>query len=217
MLKKTLFLLAIILIAQSFVYSNLEFDYIDFDEPQQILYQTPVDALEIDLHRGFIPNDENQGLNKIKRQTRDFSDLPTNFTWQNFNGTNYLTLVQNQKLPQYCSSSWAFAAASSLSDRIKIKRKAAWPDIVIGVQQLLSCQTKSLGCEGGDDLDAYSYIYENEIPDQTCSIYQGSSWLQGVTCTDFNKCGTCWGALKQIYIYQILQYNQIIQRLLSSR
>ncbi|KRX07449.1 hypothetical protein PPERSA_03282 [Pseudocohnilembus persalinus] len=204
MLKQIILALSIVLIAQAFVYTNLDFDRQDQEQKQ---FQTPVEALDIDLHRGFIPNNKNQGLNKTKRLARDISALPKDFTWQNMDGVNYLTLVQNQKLPQYCSSSWAFAAASSLSDRIKIKRKAAWPDIVIGVQQLLSCQTQSYGCEGGDDLDAYSYIYENEIPDQTCSIYQGSSWLQGLTCTDFVKCGTCWGRERGQQFFQQKQFT----------
>ena len=37
-------------------------------------------------------------------------------------------------LYQYCGSCWAQAATSSLSDRIKIARSAAWPDINIAPQ-----------------------------------------------------------------------------------
>ena len=53
--------------------------------------------------------------------------------------TLYLILFQakNQHIPQYCGSCWAQAAASSLSDRIKIARKAAWPDINISPQVCL--------------------------------------------------------------------------------
>ncbi len=39
-----------------------------------------------------------------------------------------------QHIPQYCGSCWAQAASSSLSDRIKIARKAAWPDVLIAPQ-----------------------------------------------------------------------------------
>ena len=34
-----------------------------------------------------------------------------------------------------CSGScWAFATATATADRIKIKRKAAWPDVVLATQ-----------------------------------------------------------------------------------
>ena len=69
-------------------------------------------------------------------------DVPDQVLWNNMEGVNYLTNVKNQHLPQYCGSCWAFAATSALSDRIKIKRKAAWPDINIAPQMLISCLQK---------------------------------------------------------------------------
>merc|ERR1711923_35476 len=62
-----------------------------------------------------------------------------NFHWGDVDGVNYLTQTKNQHIPQYCGSCWAQAATSSLSDRIKIARKAAWPDINIAPQVLISC------------------------------------------------------------------------------
>ena len=49
-----------------------------------------------------------------------------------------LPQTKNQHIPQYCGSCWAQAATSSLSDRIKIARKAAWPDVNIAPQVRLS-------------------------------------------------------------------------------
>ena len=81
--------------------------------------------------------------------------LPNSFWWGRANGTNYLTMQRNQHIPVYCGSCWAFAATSALSDRIKIQRKAAWPDINLSPQVLISCDTVAEGCYGGDPKQAY--------------------------------------------------------------
>ena len=79
----------------------------------------------------------------------DPSDLPSNFTWGNVNGVNYLTRVLNQHIPHYCGSCWAHGAISSLSDRIKIAQKASGPDIDLSIQYVLNCAGGTAGsCHG---------------------------------------------------------------------
>ena len=63
---------------------------------------------------------------------------PPEWFWGDVGGKNFLTQTKNQHIPQYCGSCWAQAATSSLSDRIKIARKAAWPDVNIAPQVRLS-------------------------------------------------------------------------------
>ncbi len=57
----------------------------------------------------------------------------------------------------YCGSCWALCTTSALSDRIKIKRDAKWPDIIISPQVLLTCDKipGDLGCAGGDMFNAF--------------------------------------------------------------
>ena len=57
---------------------------------------------------------------------------------------------------QYCGSCWAFAALSSLNDRIKIMRRAQAPDIHLSVQHLLNCGSAGT-CNGGNSIDVYSW------------------------------------------------------------
>jgi cathepsin X len=83
------------------------------------------------------------------------NDLPSYFWWGNVSGTNYLTIQRNQHIPIYCGSCWAHATTSALSDRIKIMRKAQWPDVNLSPQILISCDYADSGCDGGDPKNAY--------------------------------------------------------------
>ena len=72
----------------------------------------------------------NRGAAKIHTPLT-VSDIPAQKLWNNVDGRNMITNIRNQHVPQYCGSCWAHAATSALSDRIKIARDAAWPDINI--------------------------------------------------------------------------------------
>jgi cathepsin X len=119
------------------------------------------------------------------------NDLPEQWLWNDANGTNFLTNVRNQHVPQYCGSCWAHAATSSFSDRIKIARNAAWPDINIAPQVLISCEHNSLGCHGGNALTAYEFMSKHEMTDETCSIYTGRGLDNGQQCSPMTKCRNC--------------------------
>lgn len=128
-------------------------------------------------------------------------DAPTNWTWGNVDGTNYLTRMLNQHIPQYCGSCWAHAAMSVLADRIKIRRNAKSPDINLSIQFILNCGSEIAGtCHGGTATGAFDFIEQTGyIPFDTCQIYQACSsdshegfcgsvdW----TCKPENICRTC--------------------------
>ena len=117
--------------------------------------------------------------------------MPPAHIWSDVAGVNYLTEVKNQHIPQYCGSCWAQAATSSLSDRIKIARKAAWPDINIAPQVLISCEMEDYGCEGGEAYNALEWMHYNQVTDETCAIYQARGHTNGVECSQQLTCNNC--------------------------
>lgn len=127
----------------------------------------------------------------IKEPLVAVDNIPQEWLWNNVNDTNYLTNVWNQHIPQYCGSCWAHAATSVISDRIKIARNAAWPDINISPQPLISCSNLNFGCHGGSPSLAYRYVAENTITDRTCATYQAIGHDDGQKCSWMEHCRNC--------------------------
>lgn len=116
------------------------------------------------------------------------TDLPEEFDWRNVDGVNYCTKDLNQHIPVYCGSCWAHGAMSALGDRIKIERKAAWPDVNLSVQVILNCGTHIAGsCHGGSGSGAYEFTHKHGVPDDTCQLYRAVD----DECTDLNVCDNC--------------------------
>jgi cathepsin X len=118
----------------------------------------------------------------VREPLAPVKDLPETFIWNNVDGVNYLTNLRNQHVPSYCGSCWAHAATSAMSDRIKIARKAAWPDINVAPQVLISCSGDD-GCHGGEAYNAFEWMHTNEITDETCSIYRARGHDNGAKCS----------------------------------
>jgi len=128
---------------------------------------------------------------RTKLQPTSLKAPTSSWHWGDVDGINYLTQTKNQHIPQYCGSCWAQAATSALSDRIKIARKAAWPDVNIAPQVLISCGPMD-GCHGGDAGVANKWMAENGITDETCSIYVARGHDNGMPCSKVSRCETCW-------------------------
>jgi cathepsin X len=116
----------------------------------------------------------------------DVASLPATFDWRNNSGVNYLTLGRNQHIPVYCGSCWAHGTTSALNDRIKILRKAEYPDVILAPQHLINCEGGG-DCDGGSHGEAYSFMKQKGIPDETCCPYQA---VNGLPCQP--TCKTCW-------------------------
>lgn len=122
-------------------------------------------ALDISQYRKHRPSTTFKPHVVSELKQIPLQELPSSFWWGNVSNTNYLTIQRNQHIPVYCGSCWAFASTSSLSDRIKIQRKAQWPDINLSPQVLISCSMNDNGCDGGDTKNAYEWVYNNNITD----------------------------------------------------
>eukprot|EP00803_Ostreobium_quekettii_P001091 evm.model.scf_1671.1 EVM.evm.TU.scf_1671.1 scf_1671:12155-19567(-) len=116
----------------------------------------------------------------------DVTALPTEWFWGDVDGINYLTETRNQHLPQYCGSCWAFGTTSALSDRIKIYRKCAFPEILLAPQVLINCNGGGT-CSGGRPTGVYEYMEEYGLPDETCQAYEAVNGQ----CDALGKCRTC--------------------------
>jgi len=104
--------------------------------------------------------------------------MPSDFSWESVNGTNYLTSIRNQHIPVYCGSCWAMGSSSALADRLNIiSGPAKMPQFMLSVQAILSCGNDATGCgtcDGGDDGPVYQWAKKSGIPHESCSNYMAT-------------------------------------------
>ena len=98
-----------------------------------------------------------------------------------------MSVTKNQHIPQYCGSCWAFASASSVSDRMRLMTKGAWPTHDLAPQVLLNCDANSNGCHGGHPLTAFKYMHDQGLPEEGCQRYVAKD----EECTAINICRDC--------------------------
>eukprot|EP00271_Cylindrocystis_brebissonii_P008020 TRINITY_DN22032_c0_g1_i1.p1 TRINITY_DN22032_c0_g1~~TRINITY_DN22032_c0_g1_i1.p1 ORF type:complete len:330 (+),score=38.49 TRINITY_DN22032_c0_g1_i1:125-1114(+) len=127
-------------------------------------------------------------LSRAPHEVVDMAGIPSAWDWRNVNGSNFVTKDLNQHIPVYCGSCWAHGAISALSDRLKILRKAQWPDINLSIQVILNCAVKMAGsCGGGDALGVYKFMYLKGVPEDTCQQYKAID----EKCIPINICRDC--------------------------
>eukprot|EP01063_Lacrimia_lanifica_P029720 TRINITY_DN4589_c0_g3_i1.p2 TRINITY_DN4589_c0_g3~~TRINITY_DN4589_c0_g3_i1.p2 ORF type:complete len:310 (+),score=56.54 TRINITY_DN4589_c0_g3_i1:53-982(+) len=124
------------------------------------------------------------------------SEVPAAWDWRDasVNGgpkRNYCSKSINQHIPTYCGSCWAMGTTSALSDRIRIARNGAWPDVQLAAQVAVNCLSN--GCAGGNAGDVHEYAYKHGFPSDTCQNYvaKGLGALNPFGCQAQDVCQDC--------------------------
>eukprot|EP00217_Crustomastix_stigmatica_P000310 CAMPEP_0183820322 /NCGR_PEP_ID=MMETSP0803_2-20130417/64584_1 /TAXON_ID=195967 /ORGANISM="Crustomastix stigmata, Strain CCMP3273" /LENGTH=324 /DNA_ID=CAMNT_0026065219 /DNA_START=32 /DNA_END=1006 /DNA_ORIENTATION=+ len=94
---------------------------------------------------------------------------------------SYIHPIRNQLM---CGSCWAFAASEALSDRFAIASKGK-VDVVLSPEDMVSCDTTDMGCNGGILDNAWQYLKSTGIVTDTCFPYTAGT---GVAPTCETSC-----------------------------
>lgn len=83
-----------------------------------------------------------------------------------------------------CGSCWAFGASEALSDRFCIASNGSI-DVILSPQDLVSCDTVNMGCDGGYVPKAWNYLASTGIVSDSCKPYVSG---EGTVPTCSNTC-----------------------------
>jgi len=108
----------------------------------------------------------------------DFVNVPSGFDSRK-QWSGCIHPIRNQ---EQCGSCWAFSASEVLSDRFCISEQV---NVVLSPQWLVSCDSKNLGCQGGNLPLVWQYMQSNGIPKDSCDPYvSGGGDSHTGSCTD---------------------------------
>lgn len=96
----------------------------------------------------------------------DVSTVPASFDARDQWGS----CVHNIRDQASCGSCWAFGSSEALSDRFCIASSGA-VDVVLSPQDLVSCDSSNMGCNGGYLNKAWDYLANTGIVTDSCKPY----------------------------------------------
>nr|CAD2138788.1 unnamed protein product [Meloidogyne enterolobii] len=83
--------------------------------------------------------------------------IPRKWDWRNVDGINFCSPTRNQHIPVYCGGCWVFGSLGSLNDRFNIARKNRWPMTSLSPQEIIACNGRGRGCNGGTAEDVFEH------------------------------------------------------------
>eukprot|EP00762_Andalucia_godoyi_P002432 ANDGO_02713.mRNA.1 Cathepsin B-like cysteine proteinase 5 len=121
-------------------------------------------------------------FNNVPSVAMHLDAVPTNFDAR----TQWPNCIHPIRDQQQCGSCWAFSASEALSDRFCIQSNGK-VNVVLSPQWLVSCDTSSLGCQGGYLDTTWEYMESTGLPTDSCVPYTsggGDSGSCPAKCTD---------------------------------
>jgi len=113
--------------------------------------------------------------------------IPTDFDAR----TQWPSLIHPVRDQQRCGSCWAFSSSEVLSDRVAIA--TGRPSPVLSPEDMVSCDTGDVGCQGGSLPGAWAYLTSTGIVSDACSPYTAGSGT-APSCTKQCVDGENWNA-----------------------
>lgn len=148
--------------------------FLNFIPPQRptAILRNQTDIFEYTRHRSDVYGDD------IKLLQRSTSSSVSYRDWTGI----YTTPIKNQG---NCGCCWAFSAVEQVeSDVIRVLGGPWTPQsTVLSIQQLVDCDSKNQGCNGGRMSDAYDYIVRNGIVADTSYPYASIDTGAKGTCS----------------------------------
>lgn len=96
--------------------------------------------------------------------------VPTDFDAR----TEWPDCVHEVRDQQSCGSCWAFGASEALSDRFCVASQGK-VNVVLSPEDMVSCDTRNMGCDGGNLLFAWNYLQKTGIVSDSCYPYTAGS------------------------------------------
>lgn len=91
-------------------------------------------------------------------------DLPDEWHWR-----EWVTPVKEQGS---CGSCWAFGCVAQLESAIMIVSESSNYQPDLSEQYMVSCDQSNYGCSGGYMSNAYNFLINEGVPDESCFPYQ---------------------------------------------